>query len=437
MINYHNYFHCANNQIISTIGDHFMKKIFTFLLIAGLFSCTIYSQSGLVPKDRSGGFARVYSMGGDGGVNYFIVDPINMRYNPAFAKYYTNFLWGDIGASTVSVNDGDGQFAGVNFSLTKDFTLGAILARNDYKGLGISGLGMTNNLVTILNGIGSTTRNAVNLDNNFELLGAYSLSDATVLGLGVSFASSQNDRTPASGTADKSSASQIGFDLGLIQHFSKDNGIELSFDMIMGSAKNEAAAINKVSATSLGMSARYFHNIGKGFSFIPTANFYTLGGTVESGGVSTDLTSYSILGVGAGLNYSAGDLFLAGGVSVISESWTDKATTTTPELSRNNFWFPVWNLGAEFKLTDWLTARMGYQVGTTKEKQETTATSTTKNEVVQTSFDRNGVTLGLGFKFGKFNLDATVNDEVLRQGLKNFSTGGVNTFGHISASYAF
>lgn len=74
---------------------------------------------------------------------------------------------------------------------------------------------------------------------------------------------------------------------------------------------------------------------------------------------------------------------------------------------------------------------MGYQVGTTKEKQETTATSTTKNEVVQTSFDRNGVTLGLGFKFGKFNLDATVNDEVLRQGLKNFSTGGVNTFGHI------
>lgn len=141
-----------------------MKKIFTFLLIAGLFSCTIHSQSGLVPKDRSGGFARVYSMGGDGGVNYFIVDPINMRYNPAFAKYYTNFLWGDIGASTVSVNDGDGQLSDLNFSLTKDFTLGAILARNDYKGLGISGLGMTNNLVTILNGIGSTTRNAENLD---------------------------------------------------------------------------------------------------------------------------------------------------------------------------------------------------------------------------------------------------------------------------------
>jgi hypothetical protein len=68
---------------------------------------------------------------------------------------------------------------------------------------------------------------------------------------------------------------------------------------------------------------------------------------------------------------------------------------------------------------------------------ETAATATTKHEVVTTAFDRTGVTLGLGFNFGKFNIDATVNDEVLREGFKNLSTGGVNTFGHISASYAF
>ncbi|MCC6637344.1 MAG: hypothetical protein IT278_06405 [Ignavibacteriaceae bacterium] len=414
-----------------------MKQVFAFVLLVAMFAASVNAQSGIVPKERNGGYARVQSMGGEGGTNPFLVDAFNMTTNPAFAKYYSNFLWGDIGASTAAVNDGDGQFAGFNYSLTNKFTLGAILARNDYKGAGISSVGLTNGFVGILNGIGSTTRNAVNLDNNFQVIGAYALSDATVLGFGVAFASTQNDRTPASGTADKSSATQFGINVGLIQHFSKDNALDLALSFISGSAKNEAATTNKVSGSVIDVSARYFHFLGKGFSFVPTANFQTISGTVDVAGASTDLDSYMSRGVGAGLNYTTGDLFLAGGVSFMTESWTAKATTTTPELTRNHFWFPVWNLGAEFKLTDWMKARLGYKVATNKDKQETAATTTTKNEVVMTAFDRTGVTLGLGFNFGKFSLDATVNDEVLRQGFKNLSTGGVNTFGHISASYAF
>jgi hypothetical protein len=258
-----------------------------------------------------------------------------------------------------------------------------------------------------------------------------------VLGLGVSFASTQNDLTPATGTADKTSASQLGLNLGLIQHFSKDNGLDFSFAFVYGSAKNEAANTNKVSASNIGVGVRYFHNIGKGFSLVPVASFNTMSGTVDVAGTSNDLDSYTNFSVGAGINYTAGDLLLAGGVSFATESWTTKATSTTPELTRNHMWFPVWNLGGEFKVTEWMKARLGYKVATNKDKMETAASSTTKNETVATMFDRTGVTLGLGFKFGNFNLDATVNDEVLRQGFKNLSAGAVNTFGHISASYAF
>lgn len=422
---------------IPQLGVTIMKKLFALVLVVAFMATAVNAQSGLVPKEKSGGYARVQAMGGEGGSNPFFVDPINMTINPAFAKYYGNFLWGDIGASTAAVNDGDGQFAGFNFQLDNKLTLGAILSRNDYKGMGISSVTGTNALVGILNGLPGTTRNAVNLDNNFQILGAYALSDATVLGLGVSYASTQNDRTPASGTADKSSASQLGLNLGLIQHFSKDNGLDLNFAFVSHGAKNEAAKTNKVSASTINVGARYFHNIGKGFSFVPVASFTTMSGTVDVAGVSTDMDSYSLLGVGAGLNYTAGDLFLAGGVSFATESWTTKSTPANPELTRNHLWFPVWNLGAEFKVTDWMKARLGYVASTIKDKQELAASATTKNEVVTTNFGRQGVTLGLGFKFGNFNLDATVNDEVLRQGLRNIGTGAVNTFGHISASYAF
>ncbi|MCA0387902.1 MAG: hypothetical protein LCH52_05345 [Bacteroidetes bacterium] len=414
-----------------------MKHTVSMVVLIAMFAGILNAQSGIVPVERSGGFARVFSMGGEGGLNYFMVDPINMRYNPAFAKYYSNFLWGSFGYSGASVNDGDGQFGGFNYSLTNKLTVGAILARNDHKGFGISDVSFANRMVTTLNGIGSTSRSAVKLDNNMEILGAYALSDATILGFGVAYSSTQNDFTPASGTAQKASASHIGFGVGIIQHFSKDNAIEGSVDMIFANAKYEGAVVNKVSGTTLGMSARYFHNIGKGFSFVPHVSYYMESGTVDAGGTSTDLTPFSLLTAGLGINYRSGSLLLAGGVSMMYQSMTEKATSTAPELANTDFLFPVWNLGGEFNFTDWMKARIGYQVSTNKVKREFAVTSSTKNEVVQTGFDRTGLTLGMGFKLGNFNLDATVNEEMLRQGLRNLSTGTVNSFGYISASYAF
>lgn len=411
----------------------FVSLIVSIIILAG----SIYSQSVIAPKEKSGGFARVYAMGGENGMNYFMIDPIAMRYNPAFSKYYSNFLWGNIGASTAAPNDGDGQMAGFNFALNNKLTIGAILTRNDYTNSGISDIGFANGLVGVLNGIPTTSRPAVLLDNNFEVLASYSLSESTVLGAAVAYAATNNDFTPASGTAVKSDASQFGFGLGIIQHFSKDQALEASFDMKFGSAKHEAASTNKVSGNTIGMSARYFHNIGKGFTFVPIVSYYTESSKIEAGSTTTDLPTYGLFHFGTGLNYTTGDLFLAGGVSFMYETVTNKATSAAPELSISSVMFPVWNLGAEFKLTEWLKARAGYQVSTMKNNTQSAASATTKDESATTGFNRTGVTLGLGFKFGNFNLDATVNDQVLLQGLKNLSTGAANTFGFISASYAF
>ena len=48
------------------------------------------------------------------------------------------------------------------------------------------------------------------------------------------------------------------------------------------------------------------------------------------------------------------------------------------------------------------------------------------------------MTLGLGFTFGNFALDATVSEDALRRGLGLIgSQDNLNTFGYMTASYCF
>ena len=57
------------------------------------------------------------------------------------------------------------------------------------------------------------------------------------------------------------------------------------------------------------------------------------------------------------------------------------------------------------------------------------------DEAIQTIYGPTGFWLGLGFRTGGFSLDATINDDVLRQGLN--TVGGLGaTFAYISLSFA-
>ena len=58
------------------------------------------------------------------------------------------------------------------------------------------------------------------------------------------------------------------------------------------------------------------------------------------------------------------------------------------------------------------------------------------SETVNTFFTpAPGATVGVGFRLGSFSLDATVNEDVLRQGLANIGGNGP-TLAYLSASYA-
>lgn len=414
-----------------------MKRFFGLFLLVAFLTTAANAQlmkMGVKPDERSGGMARVEAMGGG---NNFLVDPTNMLTNPAYAAAYYNFLWGDVGSQAGSPSDGNGQFAGFNFWMSKQLTLGVVLSRNDYAGPGISNVSLGNTLVSALNNAGAPL-NAIALDNNFQVLAAFSPSSTTTLGLGLAFASSKHENVTAAGT-DKASASQLGVNLGVLHNFSTEMALDLGVAFVMGSATSESGATkNEETGTAIAAKARMFFGLNNNLTFVPVAMFETVSGTSKQGATSRDRNSQMNFGVGAGLNYLAGkSILLTGGIELMMMSEKQAAVAgTSPELTDSRFIFPAWVLGAEWYVLDWLKARIGYRAASYSNTMESAATATTKNEMTMTGYDRTGMTLGVGFKFGSFNLDATINDEILREGF-NLIGGGKQTFAHISASYAF
>lgn len=406
--------------------------MYKFVLSLILVSSLVFAQEE-AKFEKTGGYARYHSLGD----NPYILDAENLKSNPAYAGMYSNFLWGDIGSAAVSPNDGVGQFAAFNLKVTHGFTLGAILARKDFMSdHTISKLDPMNvvNMVNTTAGGGVVTA----LDNNFEILGSYMMNNWT-FGLGVAFASTGMSNTPAGGVKAEGTASQFGFNLGAIGKLSPGFDLDVDLSVVMPSASYEAgggAPKIEASSTSMMFNARAFYKGSSKFTYVPVISFGTESGTkTNAAGVSSDLASTTHIAVGFGIHYQMGDFLMAGGPSFMLMNETTPSTTASPELSNSAFAFPGWNLGLEWNLTDWLTARAGYVANTAAYTNESTATATTKNEMTGTMHDSD-LRLGLGFKFGKFQLHATVAEQVLRDGLKNISAGS-ETFGYLSGHYEF
>ncbi len=161
-------------------------------------------------------------------------------------------------------------------------------------------------------------------------------------------------------------------------------------------------------------------------------------------------------------------LYVAGGISWVSgqieEDYTPNQTDPKASETYTGKYtaLPLINVGAEWSFLDWLVGRMGYfrYNGNVNVKQQTsTGTDETNNTAGQSAFGNfipgtmsnlilgnlnpgtwDGiVTLGVGFKFGGWAMDATVSDEALRRGLGLIGGGtdNINTFGYITASYNF
>lgn len=412
---------------------------FIFLFALVILSSNSFSQE----IQKTGGLARLTGMG----ANIYVVDPFFTTVNPAWNSEYDNFLMGDLGSSVGSPFSagGSGQYISANFRIDRNWTIGGLLTRNDFNGFSIALLdpGTNNSLGLPFPGVVSTVNNIVGgaavvpLDNNLELIGTYSFGN-TSLGLGVAYASTTNDFTPDSGAATEGSASQIGFNLGLLSDISNNFKLDAGVSLVLPSASFQPGGGTETNAdqTIILANVRAFWKFTSKFSLVPVASFASVTGNSEDAGSSSDLNSFTSFAFGLGTNYTVDDFLFAGGLLFNHNTLTIPEDGGTPELDNSATNFPVWNLGIEWNMIDWFVARLGYVAVTGKSTLETPGT-TGIDETVTTYFlpQFRGFTVGVGFRLGDFSLDATVNEDVLRQGFNNIGGGG-STFAYLSTSYA-
>jgi hypothetical protein len=421
-------------------------KFSKFLVTACLILAVSVAYSQEIKK--TGGYARLAGMGS----NPYVIDPFFNTVNPAWNAVYNNFILGDLGSSTGAPFSagGYGQYLSGSFQIGDAWTLGGILARNDFNGMSIALLDPGSNsssslpypgVVSTVNGITGET-SVVPLDNNVEAIGTYTFS-RTKVGLGVAYASTSNDINPPTGASTEGSASQFGFNLGVISDLTRSLKLDISASLILPSASYKPDTLNETSAsqTIITINGRAFWNLNKNLKLVPLVLFSTVSGTLDSGGTSTasvDMQSYTQFEIGMGLNYQIGDFLIAGGAIFSSASLTIPAVNNvSPELSQSETTFPIWNIGVEWNMLEWFVGRFGYVAYSGSRNTEFPNTATSKTELVQTFFgpSQMGATVGVGFRFGDFSLDATVNEDVLRQGFNTIGGGGP-TFAYLTASYA-
>ena len=428
-----------------------LKRIFTIVV----FSILLISISFAQDVKKTGGLARLSAMGG----NIYVIDPFFNTVNTAWNGVYNNFILADLGtAAGGSFSPGGfGQYISGSFSVGRSLTLGGILARNDFPGVGIALLdpGANSTIGLPFSGVVSTVNglrgggSVIALDNNVVLMATYKLRN-TIIGFGLAYAGTTNDVTiPAAvdtipAFTSEGSASQIGFNLGIISDITRNIKLDVAATLLLPSASFKTSSTGdtetKASQTYIGVIARAFWKVNPNLRFVPIFTFLTVSGTIDSGGTSTgsvDFPSLTSFAFGGGLNYKIGDFLLAGGVLFSSNSLTTDATPGVPELSNSATLFPIWNLGAEWQLLDWLYGRIGYIAITGSTTLESPESADAVSEFVATFFgpSQRGATLGVGFRFGDFSLDAMVNEDVLRQGF-NIVGGGGPTFFLITTSYA-
>jgi hypothetical protein len=442
-----------------------------------------------------GGLARELALGGGPlaptgfgpnlALNPFVYDdPTIMLLNPAYQQMYRNYAWMNIAGGAVSgfnsaVDNGYGkQFTGANFSFGKEATIGAVLSFDpSFANL------MVNQLANFTNALrpgGAQT--GLRPVDVFEVTGTYDLGTITV-GAGILYGWAKNDSknaaapVPPASSSSELSASVFGVRLGAILDMGGGSAFDVSAALRMDKATDNVDATNaagapanlgdySATATEIQAQARLKLKMSNKVNFIPYAAFGSVSGTPSQDAPQTGVAPFTggtkvtatLLSVGAGMEYKISNFYFAGGLSFRTASLKTEvtpptqvpplgATTTTNSVTE----FPVFNLGMEWTLLDWLTGRMGYyrtfqSIGSKTERPSPGSTTefNTWNAnsnvfIGSLSGTDNGlVTLGLGLKFGNFALDGTVSDEAIRRGLGLIgSQDAINTFGYVTASYCF
>jgi hypothetical protein len=455
--------------------------------IATLLFLVVLVGSSALADAKWGGIARQLAMGGSqAGTNlvlnpYIVTDPALMFLNPAYQSVYRDYAWMNVAGGTLNnlstADNGYGhQSAGGSLSLSKEFTLGAILSYDPSAVNGVSSLIAGGTpipggpaLPSIVQGRAAQTMPQV--QNVFELLGSYG-RDGMNVGFGATVGWAKNSSkttTPTASNESEASAKMFGFRAGILYDLgggsSFDAAAAIRLDKATDLVKSNAGSGGEYSAsgTEVMVSVRAALKTSNKFRFVPYGTIILVSAEPKedtpplnvAAQMNTVKYSATAFAVGVGGEYKVGQGILAGGVSLQSAKGKIEAsspgaggavqtTTTTYTYTA----IPVFNLGGEWSLVDWLAFRLGYyrSIGSVTTKTETPTTTTESDQDAPMSFVMVSnigpgtwdgmVTLGVGVTLGNLAFDATVSEEALRRGFGLLgSADNINTFGYITLSY--
>jgi hypothetical protein len=474
--------------------------ICTLLILA--FDASAFAQA------QPGGIARQIAMGGaqyttTAGTNtvfnpFIYQDPAWALINPAYQGWYRDYLWlnvagGGVTGANASENTYGSQFGGFGIGFGKEWTVGAILSYDpSYANTLARAGGFLNQFIntarpTRLVGvtgtvIGSQPAGVLPAVEVFELISAYKVSDMSI-GLALSYGWTNKDiKVDPAPAAPTISSGEIGGRMfgvraGAIVDLGSGNSVEGAFAFrsdkaydrfsITGTGAPTGSSDYSATANEFQLSLRGRLRLSNKVNFIPYGVFRTVSATPKEEAILSNQTSttYDLkrnvltYAFGGGLDYTSKTVYLAAGVSIAKERTRDEETNpTTVILSRTTrdgrSSFPVFNVGAELYLAEWITGRVGYyralgnrnlvtEVSTAAGTITTDGDLSGGSSVVGISGygpipDNSLITLGLGIRVAGFALDATVSDEALRRGLGLIgASDNINTFGYLTLSFSF
>ncbi len=403
---------------------------------------------------RSGGMARELSLGAGGfgmladsgiktlTVNPYSVDPLFMLQNPSYASRYPGYVWFDVGLESNSEDNGVGQSFGGTFSVTDDFTAAVILARGDAVGFTLVNPNIFGELTGIAQNFSYTAP-----QNTWQVLGSYQLGETSV-GLGVSYATSSSTVPNVSsdtGASGSSTASfhQLGLSAGAIYRSSGGTMLDLDANMLLPSLSATSSTTGMLSMTAFGVNARMFIPLRDEFYLVPIVDVYYASGSSTFLATPKDLPVSQNYDAGIGVNFWQGGLHIMSGVSLgMYKQTTPSIANVSPELSKSQTIVPRWNIGAEWPILHWLTARFGYfassgsQSSVMQQGASSTDTITSGSPNLYApiyGFTTSGLTAGVTFNLWRMNIDATINDETFRSPANIFSSTGL--FGFVTLGY--
>jgi hypothetical protein len=263
----------------------------------------------------------------------------------------------------------------------------------------------------------------VTIDNTMDLFYGLELTNYD-LGVRIAYGlDSYLEEIPGTNLEEREAAHYYSLSVG-ISYENMDLGVNFELPGTKYEFDNEERTWG---GFGLGLNYRSFLDRGK-MQFVPVATFkisttkyeYDTGVT----GADVDETDYSDLsfGIGVGLNYKLSDQNLL--VVGLEPFGMNSSKTEVKNGSKNTnvtMVLPGVYAGVESQIKSWLTGRFGLaqtfriETETTKPYEEDEFTSSV-------NYKDFALTFGLGFKFGKFSLDAYVNEGLLFDG-PNFISG--------------